>query len=578
MTVQPEFVYTALTRCTGKLVLYGNTAAIEKFFRISGTAITTIEELTNVRAFDDLVVETKPPENQLTVFKQDVAEDLASEALTIKTLEKVLRPVNPPDMHYMCDPNMPAPQDGVIKTTKDQLQPPLKDNEVYVFPKTHEFIRHQVSDDSRVTVETQVKRYTKKNKRMRHRTEKYSVEMMLRGLSKALYGNDHSIWKLKRHLKCTEQELRKAFMDYLERLNNKMVGGQEQKIWEELGSPMDFYDEVLTFINKRQGKFDMADAFDSKLKAGQGVAAFSKKVNLIFAAYATLLLDKMRQIAKDNGRNIIFATHGSDEDISKQVAFMESISKDGYVYGCNDFAEWDASFLRFLTKVTHTLVTMMGCPPMLIGWFTQYREQWVMININKLGSTVLYGKQKQFSGSPFTIAENTICNCGLVYAIFQIDDEQYSIFKGDDSAIKCKSMKLTDAGKELLARTGHTTKVHCDSVGEFAGFVITPAGLFPDLIRKAAKFFGKAYRDEKHFLEAKESAFACTQVVFDQAHLEMGLRYSVNFYEGKVNAEELRTMYYTLKNSQCYKFSELVVEKKTPFIPDMSQLERVFTH
>lgn len=569
MVNSAQFVYTAVTRGTGKIVTYGNSNTIEKYLNIHGHTITALEEITGVRALTDTITQELKP-NMLKMFTTEVADDTPSEKLTITYLEKALKPVNSEhNYHYMCDPNPKNAGGGILKTTIDQLRPPEKESKLFQFKRNIDLIRSQVSDDSSITVDTMLKRYTKRSKRLRPVSEKYATDAVLRGLSKAVYGNDHSLYKLQRDLKCDESEIRHHYVEYMTRLSKKQIGGQTQVIWEELGQPMDFYDEVLRFVNKRQGKYDDSDGFDSKLKAGQGVAAMSKKINIIFSCYASLLLDKMRDIAKRNKRNIIFATHGSDAEISELVAQMENQTKGNFLYGCNDFTEWDASFLTMLTKVTRQLVIWLGCPVFLIEWFTQFRYSWLMININKHGSTNLRGTQKQFSGSPFTICENTLCNVGLCYAIFDIQNEQYSIFKGDDSMIKCTNMHLSDQGAKMIKTTDHKLKLHCTKVGEFAGYIITSEGLFPDLLRKGAKFFGKYYRDQKHFEEAKESAFACTQVVNSQQHLEEGLIKSEYFYNGKLNASELRVIYHTLANAHKYKMSDLEIVNKGPFTPNM---------
>ena len=180
-----------------------------------------------------------------------------------------------------------------------------------------------------------------------------------------------------------------------------------------------------------------------------------------------------------------------------------------------------------------------------------------MVNVNKKGRTSLRGKFRQISGPPFTISENTVVDMGLMYAIFEYTNEQYALFKGDGSLVKCDDVKLTKYGQDLLGKTGHKVKLHKSDVGEFAGFLITNYGFFPDLARKCAKFFGKAYRDQKHFEEAQQSAFSSTDVVVNQAHLEEGLVKSMYHYENKLTVDELRVMFYTLKQAKDFKFSTL---------------------
>jgi len=151
--------------------------------------------------------------------------------------------------------------------------------------------------------------------------------------------------------------------------------------------------------------------------------------------------------------------------------------------------------------------------------------------------------------------------------LFEIRGYRYSLYKGDDSLIKCDSVALTAFGKDLLDSSKHKLKLHTGNVGEFAGFIVTEYGFFPDLPRKCAKFFGKLYRNQEHFDESKKSAFACTEVVRTQFQLEQGIASTAYYYDGKYTPAELRAMFYTLRRAPHYVFNQLVEATVRPTRP-----------
>lgn len=238
------------------------------------------------------------------------------------------------------------------------------------------------------------------------------------------------------------------------------------------------------------------------------------------------------------------------------------VNTDDCGYTCNDVSEWDASFCKPMSDLTAVLLQHMGCPLPLIQWFKQYREEWFMINRNRMHNIQLYGKSKQFSGSPFTIAENTLCNVALMFATFKFNKYQYSAYKGDDMLTKCRSAELTVFGQRIFNQTKHKLKVFNSVHGEFAGFIVSRDGCFPDLIRKAAKFFGKMYRNQEHFVEAQKSAFACTTSVHTEKHLCEGItkcvfHYNETLKDCTITDGQLRVVFHTLRKCHEFKFADL---------------------
>jgi hypothetical protein len=202
------------------------------------------------------------------------------------------------------------------------------------------------------------------------------------------------------------------------------------------------------------------------------------------------------------------------------------------------------------------LMVACGCPEYLATWFFDFRQNWTMIYRNKNGKTKLNGKSKQFSGNPFTICENTLMNMALTNCVLDVTDPVIAMYKGDDSAIKCKNSTYSTKAKRIFQITGHKAKLHSFKSGEFAGWVCTEVGLFPDVVRYAAKFLDKDYRDEQHFYDALQSLRERVTVVRDNHHKRLGCLALTEFYED-LNEGDISNLFDFLKNSLNMKFREL---------------------
>lgn len=283
-------------------------------------------------------------------------------------------------------------------------------------------------------------------------------------------------------------------------------------------------------------------------------------MNVIYAAYARALLDRLREILVRVNPHIILATHDSEAGLNDTYTRLAApIGPTNWA--CNDFSEWDAHFRRVMARLTRDLIVAVGCPRAVADYLYSFRAEWTMIYRHKFGNSRLSGQEKQFSGNPFTICENTIANMALCYAMFDYKRVKLALFKGDDSAVACDGCDLTKTGRDLLHKLGHGLKLHFGPVGEFAGWFLTEAGFFPDVVRYAAKFVDKLYRDEKHFLEAKLSLQERVSAVKNQDQLRYGLamchRYYYDVFETEISLDELENLYAFIADSRSIRFDSL---------------------
>lgn len=552
--------YTAMTRATHRLFLYGDTDSIVRYYNFDATLISTYEEYSKVYFHDEMFVnnEVVLPLTQETQIANDDTVDLE---MVEEIIDAVVKPTNPDYCNFRLITNceLPEVESGTLTTNTDALTNIPKEDECFNVSKTVCNVINQLSDNSFQTIKTLVKRYSKKYVNNNKKDCEFTYTALVNGICTALYGNAHSVSRLKRDLRVDSKELLANAFAYMESLNEKL--GENYATTAELLEIFDTdRDGQLTFFNKRQTKWKAADGFDTTDKVGQGIAAFDKKVNILFSAYSRTLLDKIKQILVNNGRRILLATHDSEAGINDQ--FLSLISgTDNTNYTCNDFSEWDASFRKPFAKLTNTLCKYMGMDDMMNKWFTANRDNWKMIYRNSHGMTKLKGSEKQFSGNPFTICENTIGNMALCFTIFKYSNFQFGLFKGDDSAVACGSCTMLPEARKILSYTKHGLKLHNSPIGEFAGWFLTREGIFPDVLRYASKFISKNYRDKDHYEEALTSLQERCAPVKNEAQLHSGCAITAKYYTEQtgnhITPEQINILFHFLKNSRRIKFNDL---------------------
>jgi len=559
--------YTALTRTTKRLFLYGETQSVERFYNFNATLISTYEEFSQLISHDEVFVKDAVVLPMQSV-NDKVADDTSSQDIAENIVSEIIRPSNTDTgvhaYNQICD--VSPIQDGLLKTNEEQITP--QDRDIIVHRVSNvESVINQVSDSTLATIQTMAKRYARgyKIKSRNKRETNFTYSALMNGLCKALTGNSRNINKIINGFRTTKEELLKNAFAYYESLDEKM---KEQCCTSDEITTMFEPDQdgTLSFFNKRQTKWSPKNGFDATDKVGQGVAAFSKKVNIMYAAYARTMLDKAKAIIQHSNRRILLATHHSEAQIND--IYLDLIKNSEHMpYTCNDFSEWDSSFRSPFIKMTSTLLRFMGMPEHAVTWFEDIRFDWKMIYRNAFGNTILRGHEKQFSGNPFTICENTLGNLALCFALFDYQDFQYGLFKGDDSAVCCRRCVLLPEARKILNYTSHGLKLHNSNIGEFAGWVLTNKGIFPDVLRYTAKFLSKNYRDEKHFSEALQSVQERCSAVKTETQLYEGCVILAEFYKqtfmtNNITHDQMRLLFHFLKESRNMRFNDLLVISK----------------
>lgn len=564
---QREIIYTAMTRATNQLVVYGQERDILKtVFKSDNGLLISLQEANNVRithenrmkmlenvGVNDMIDKGIAPEIvDDKIVSLPVAKDVA-----VSILSEQIKTDKPLDVFTVITPSkLPAVEEGVLKLNQDTVADTPKDKYVYKIDDNVILVKHQTSDGKLETVRTIIGRYAKKNKKISPRSTKLLKSDLLDGLAKAIYGKNGKISTLFKRLghnahdKSYVHNLQYHYEEYIKTLQQKINSGSA--VEKDYTGEFEPFDEFLSFFNKNQDKFDTK--FDLN-KFGQGVAAFSKKVNLLFSCYARYILQEIR--SECNQGDIYIATHDDEKKINSEITKLMVKHKKRFrkFFNC-DISEWDSRFLEAFCEVMKELLKSAGLDATWVDWFYEYRKAWKMIYRTKDGSAKLKGHGKQFSGNPFTILENTICNLAFMWTILDIKDFGFALFKGDDSCIYAGQSTFSVKGKRILEMTGHITKENVTDSGEFAGYIITEAGIFPDVVRYAAKFIGKNYRDEDHFLQAQDGLKERVRSVQNQTQLLYGCAAMQEHYPG-LTPEHAGVLFEYIKSAQNLKFSQL---------------------
>lgn len=556
-----SYIYTAASRATHQLVIAGDTDYISKYYQLHGAKVMTYEEIAGVYAYHN--IEQKLDDSFAITVPRELAKDSASAEVAATILSELYTPVNDPEgIALSINKAAIAPiEDGKLSTPTDAVMNIDESARGYKVQPMR-YAKHQVSNSTIEAVQTLAKRYARGyTQRADKRNTEFALTELLSGLSQAIYGKPDKLSKLKNDLRVTNTYLSERYLQYVDAAQLKFNSNPGAS--RDVTTEFDFDREKLEFFNKRQTKHDPKPAFDTSDKVGQGVAATSKRMNFVFAAYARSLLDRIREILAKSERDIILATHDSEAGINDVYTMLSDKHGPQNNFACNDFSEWDSSFRSCFASLTCRLLEFMGCPQELVDDFEKYRSSWTMTYQHKYGTTTLKGHEKQFSGNPFTICENTLGNMALCFAIFRYDGFKYALFKGDDSAVACDSCVITEKGARLLGFTGHGLKLHNSPIGEFAGWFLTDCGLFPDAYRYTAKFLDKVYRDQEHFNEALMSLQERCSAVKNDTQLRVGSIMCALYYKGifgpdaRVSDEDVRTLFNFLRNSRQIRFDQL---------------------
>nr|ART66865.1 ORF1 [Bat Middle East Hepe-Astrovirus] len=228
---------------------------------------------------------------------------------------------------------------------------------------------------------------------------------------------------------------------------------------------------------KQQAKF--AGEPLRKVKAGQGINAWSKKANLVIGPFIRAAQERLLRQLKPN---VCMVTHQSDAELVDWIKQVHT----GQACVCNDFTEFDSTQNNGTVHFEKLALAHLGVPDTIIKVYGALRESAV---VSAQGVQADAGNARM-SGEANTLFGNTIVTMA-VNALLCPGPFDWAAFKGDDSII-CNPKNRADV--DIISnQTGMVCKIEEPPIPEFVGLLISELHVFPDLKRRVGKLSGRGY-------------------------------------------------------------------------------------
>jgi hypothetical protein len=309
-------------------------------------------------------------------------------------------------------------------------------------------------------------------------------------------------------------------VEYFRALDEKVLPRDQYDI--ELTEARSFW---LRFFPKRQVKPKIADDWETSDKAPQGIGAFEKNVNMMFAAYGRMLSQFLDQILLPH---VIFASNHSEEELSARISAAYSRHHADRLLNleraATDFSEFDSTQSRPAFAFMSVLYAVLGMPTFVLHRYRTNCQRWVMTD----DAVRLHGVLKMHSGSFETLIRNSLIGLVNNCVIYIWDDVVLILFKGDDFELEGFGVHFMPGS--WLKDHGLSIKFESPPVGEFAGSFVLPAGTTPDVVRRCVKYTTTMYRGVHHHAEAVKSLISEFNCITNQAHLEAAIIATQKFY------------------------------------------------
>lgn len=594
-----SYLYVALTRASHRIMFRGDADLIQKYFFVGGAQVSEMAPQQDI--MHNEVVTSGPVAPQAAFEEkpdQPVACMKASDIAAI--YNAVIRPANQiTDVVPFVKSPLAAPQDGKLKTDFWGLADTPITVTGFTITDAPSVLKSQPSNCLRETGACILTRYNGKTAPM---TDKWCLDMcdtMYRRLAKSIFNDDkgHCINKGKSAVDCLDHVFQKIGLsriggsantlvqhtfNYMESLRDKLPRNCSDA-WASLQLDEPFEPEKIevSFHMKAQNKFVADDGFDTSGKVGQGIAAYPKSFNTVFGPVWRAIMTEFETFLHNNGdekyqtaqRHIIMSG-APEKDFSGMIAEYERSPKYGtlirkMVHKCKDTRQWDSAYAKVNIMFECLMMCKAGLDPDFIDIYLIKRNSWKMshrFSTKSIGFTV-YGRAKQHSGGPGTFGGNTVNNMAMDATAFDYVQKEYSLWKGDDSNVKCMGMEKSKYFDALFKVTQHEIKMMTLPYGEFAGYFIGDYGIFPDIFRKVAKFLFKVYKSPEHLDEAKLSVAQDIACVPSEVAVCYGLRITAHHYQQihglTISESHLRQIWDFALLSSGIEFDHLVKYSKT---------------
>lgn len=597
-------VYVALSRATGDIVTYGTDAEKKEYYKLLDSPIERALEQVGTIPYNDVIhetkIEAKPyPSDKTTNRNIRVKADEVADIL-----RKYVTPMNdshPQTIAYQmsiieenCDKkmmvftdNMLTGEDTVVKAavvyphTQFNAQWHPKNALQCINTLTKRYTKHTVSPDEQMYLEhvkgleqfllPDYKQQLQKNKITSEEayvaTLDYLVKLQKK-FPKSLLDDMDDIKLSDYNIEDFSHSAGKDNMgSYIMRLAKAVVSGSIQKIEDLEREWYDNYTFIVQFHLKRQPKCIAEHGFGSNWKAGQGVSAWSKLLNVMMAALADLSEKRFMQVLKPE----VLVCYGlSDAEIGDRFNQVAPLFFDRNMQIINtDISEFDSTQNKSGVRSCVDISRLCGIPTPAINLYEAQRTKRM---IRMFGDTPA-GRQvfklivlaKQDSGQKLTLFHNSMYTLAIMGSSFDIKGIKFVGVKGDDFICVCEKSDVKFIGKErAIDKHGYKIKMLGGKMNEFIANIITPQGFFPDLIRRVTRIMSRLITHPDDWEEIKRNADDSLSVIRDYG---VGIDCATMYYNERgiyISRQELEMLYHFLKQVTWDK--DLLPKKTSDFV------------
>nr|QYF50030.1 MAG: non-structural polyprotein [Heilongjiang porcine bastro-like virus] len=351
----------------------------------------------------------------------------------------------------------PAVAEGRTLVLNDTVLPPLDGVEARLSAVVSETCRISRPADRRAAIAANVNRVTARNKVMSKQEAKRVGSLLLGAFMK----------------RCTIEPTDDVHLRLAEAL---LAAHRKDPTLKLLAD-----DEPLSLVKiknhlKQQSKY--AGQPLNKIKAGQGINAWSKTANMTVAPF---IRAAQEIVCRGLPENVLLVLHQSDEQL-KDWFEQHALATGAW---CNDFTEFDSTQNAGTLDFECKLLRACGVPSTICNAYRALREHaWVTALDHAFSAD-----HARMSGEANTLFGNTAISLAVASLLLP-GEWKCAAFKGDDSFVQCDCEPLSTA--QIESSVGMICKLEYQGVPEFVSFLVAPH-FSPDLKRCVGKLLGKPF-------------------------------------------------------------------------------------
>nr|WPV62202.1 MAG: non-structural polyprotein [Jingmen bat omegatetravirus 1] len=376
---------------------------------------------------------------------------------------------------------------GNAKINIELAEPDSAPKPHYAFQEGVQWVKVTSASNKHQALQTLLARYTKRSKNLPLQEAEEDVTRMLHSLDK------HWDWTV------TEDALARAVFDTQARFT------QRGHTLDDLCEPDDPYIRDIDFLMKTQQKVSTKPMNSGKV--GQGIAAHSKSLNFVLAAWVRILEEILR-----TGSDSVRYSNGlpDEEEAMLLEAKVNRVSQATFVSA--DWTEFDTAHNNTSELLFARLLERIGTPAPAVALFRERCGRRVL-RAKGVGSVIV--ENLLDSGAVWTLCRNTIFSAAVMLTLFR--GVKFAAFKGDDSLL-CGSGKLTFTPSRLHMGEHYQKKhlkVEVQKVVPYIGLLVSAEQVVSDPIRCALKVFGRCYTSERLYHKYVEAVRDLTHTWVD---------------------------------------------------------------